>query len=218
MVRVAGMTGPLPQGKTTVILDETVDAAGTTVREFGIDSDSVLISVFAEAVTGDLDIVVKTVTDDNEDIKQVPVITFPTITAATSNLIIRKAAAVMSRIRIEVTYTGTATYQVWARGIGTGEASVRILGANDGSASQLDVGTTATLLVPTALTDRSGIIVKNNGSGTLYIGFTAGEATVAGGYPLTANESMGMDIAAGAEVYGVADAGTIDVRILEAGT
>lgn len=212
------LTGPLPQGKTAVVIDETVTAAGLTVKEFGIDSDSVLISVFAENVTGDLDIVVKTVTDNNLGIKELPVITFPTITAATSNLIIRKAAAVMSRIRIEVTYTGTATYQVWARGVGTGEASVRILGASDGSSTQVDIGSvTPTLLVPSALADRSGIIIKNyNASGVLYLGYSSAEANSLTGYPIGPNEALAIDISASGAIYGIASTGTIDCRIMQA--
>jgi hypothetical protein len=213
------LTSPLPAGKTAVIIDEVVTEAGTTVMEFGIDSDSVLISLFAEAVTGSLDVVVKTVTDNNQDVKQLPVITFPTITAATSNLVIRKAAAVMSRIRVEATYTGAATFQVWARGVGSGETSVRILGAANGQASQTDVGTTASLLVGAAVNDRTGIIIRNNNpSGVLYLGFSVAETTLANGYPLGPGENVSMDMAADAQIYGIADVGTIDTRIMESST
>jgi hypothetical protein len=213
------LQGPLTRGKTITVLSESPTAAGAEARQFSLDADNILVSLFATAVTGTLDVKVETLTTDDPTDKAIEVITFPSVTAATSNLLIKKTAAVMSRIRITATYTGSATYEVRARGIGTGETSVKILGPAEGSASQIDVPASATLILPAATNDRNGIVIKNfetAGTKILYLGYTAVEATTAVGFPLEGKESLGIDLAAGTEIYAIADSGTIDVRLLEA--
>lgn len=208
------LPGALPQGKERLVIDEAPTAAGSNTIELGVDADTVIVSLFVTSVSGDLDVSVKTKGGSGT----VEVIKFPTVSSPTADLLIRKAAAIMDRIQITATYTDAVDYEIRVRGVGTGEASVRILGANDATASQEDISTTAAVLVPAALTDRAGLIVKNNNSsGILYIGFTAAEATSANGYPVGAGESLGIDVAAGQEIYGVASSGTIDVRLMEAG-
>lgn len=210
--------GPIPRGKTRRVIDEVATAAGTTTREFGIDSDSALISLFVESTSGDVDVVVKTLTEDGKEFVST---IFPTISSATANLVIRKAATAMTRLKVEVTYTGACTYEVRAKAIGFGEVSTKLLGAADATASQKDIGTTPTVLIPSALSDRAGLVVKNYGQNpgapTLFIGFTAAEAASGNGFPLEPGEPLGMDIDAGQEVYAVASSGTVDVRIIEAG-
>lgn len=207
--------GPLQAGQTRIVLDLEETDAGTKTEKFVIEADSILVSLFASTVDAELDVVVSTYTESG---KEVDIITFPQLTASTTNLVIRKAAATMSNIIVRATYTGAATFEVRARGIGTGEASVRILAANEAKASQTDVGTSAQLLVGAALNDRAGLVVKNNNETAgqkLYLGFTLAEATAATGYPLGPLEALGIDVAAGQEVYAIGTT-TIDVRILEA--
>ncbi len=64
------------------------------------------------------------------------------------------------------------------------------------------------------LEHRRALAIHNNGPGILYIG-NAG-VTTANGFPLAANEKIGLDITGNSNVtiYGVSD-GTSDVRILE---
>lgn len=214
-----GIRGPLPQGKTATIMGSqngASDLEGTLVKEFSLDADSILVSLFATSVAGTLDVSVSTFTEEG---KEVNVITFPQVTTTSTSLVIRKAAAVMSNIRVTATAAGgAATFEVRARGIGTGEASVRILAANEAKASQTDVSTSATLLIPAALNDRAGLVIKNNNAtagNILYIGFTLAEATTGNGYPLGPLEALGIDVSAGQEVYAIGST-TIDVRILEA--
>jgi hypothetical protein len=206
--------GALPQGKERLAIKEAPTAAGSKVVEFGVDADTVILSLYATSVSGDLDVTAETLGGEGS----VEVISFPTISSPTTDLLIKKAATSMDRIRITATYTDGCDYEVRVRGIGTGATSVQILGAQDAKASQEDIGTTASVLVPSALTDRAGLILKNNNtSGILYIGFTSGEATTGNGYPIGPGESIGIDVAAGQEVYGIASAGTVDVRLMEAG-
>ena len=206
--------GALPRGKERQVIAESPTAAGSKTVELGVDADTVIVSLFVSSVSGDLDVSVDTLGGD----ASVQVISFPTVSSPTADLLIRKAAAIMDRIRITATYTDAVDYEVRVRGVGTGEASVKILGVNDATASQNDVSTTEEILVPASLTDRAGLILKNNSStGILYIGFTVAETTAANGYPIGPGEALGIDVAAGQEIYGIASAGTIDVRLMEAG-
>lgn len=210
------VTRPLPNGKQITVMDLSPSAGGSHTETFAIDADTLLISLFAVSVSGTLDVSVETFTDDN---KSVEIIQFPQLNSATSNLLLRRAAVSMQNVRITATYSAAAEFEIRARGLATGETSVRILGANTGRAAQIDIDTTSQVLVPSALTDRTGIVIKNNNSsGILYLGYSASEATVADGYPVGPGESIGMDVSAGAEIYARASTGTIDVRLMEAST
>ena len=206
--------GAVAQGKTNTIINESTTVAGIITEYFTVETDSVLISLYADVVSGTLDVSVYTLTDNG---KELGVITFPQLTAPTSELLLKKAAVVMSRVKVVATYTGATTFEVRARGISTGETSVKIIGAATGKTSKETVTTSTTILIPAALNDRSGLILKNfSTTGTLYIGYTLIEATSLVGYPISPGESLGMDISSGVAVYAVASAGTIDVRIMEA--
>jgi hypothetical protein len=205
--------GPIPYGKTETIISRAASSAGTITEYFHIESDSVLVSLFADVVSGTLDVAVFTLTEEG---KEIGIINFPSLSAPTSELLLKKAAAAMSRIKVVATYSGATTFEVRARSIGAGESSVKILGASQAKASQLTVGTTPTLLFPVSLTDRAGMIVKNNGtSAILYIGYTVAEATTGNGYPVGPGESIGIDVGSGATIYGRSSTGTIDVRLME---
>lgn len=206
---------PLKLGKEITVLNKTAPAAGSDEVSFIIESDTVLVSLQASVVTGDLDVDVFT---EGTDGVQVRTINFPTLTAPTTDLVLRKASATMQKIVVKVTYTGSCSFIIRARGTATGEASFRILGNNDLLMSQKDVSTTAVSLIAAGLTDRSSVAVKNNNTtGILYVGGSAGEATTTDGWPVGPQEVFVVDIAAGQELYGIADAGTIDVRLSESG-
>lgn len=208
--------GALALGKTETIVSETASIAGSKSVDFTVESDSILISVYAEVVSGSLSISVYTLTDNG---KEVAVINFPVLTAPTSELLLKKAAAVMSRVKVVATYSGATTFEVRARGINAGETSVKLLGSSSGKASQVSVGTTPMPLFPVSLQDRAGLIVKNNSnSGILYIGYSIGEAVVGNGYPIGAGESLGIDIGSGVIVYARSDVGTLDIRLMESGS
>lgn len=210
------VTTPLPLGKTILVLDQTETAAATRITRFSIDADSILVSVFVESIaSGTIDVSVWTETDAG---KELQVISFPSLSAVTSNLLLKKAAACMSRIYVKVVSTGVCKYEVRARGISAGELNVRIQGASTGSATNTTITNTASVLIPGSLSDRTALIIKNNNAvGKLYIGFTLAEATTTGGYPLGPTESLGIDIETGTVVYAIADVPSIDVRLLQAG-
>lgn len=207
--------GPIPYGKTETIINKVATVAGSVTEYFHIESDSVLMSLFADVVSGTLTVSVYTLTEEG---KEVGIVNFPVLAAPTSELLLKKAAAAMSRIKVVATYSGATTFEVRARSIGAGEASVKILGPANGEASKTSITNTATAVIPASTVDRTGMILKNwSQSGILYLGFTQAEANPTTGYPITPGESLGMDVAAGVVIWAVSDSGTIDVRIMEAG-
>lgn len=199
------------------LIDEITVGSGSTVREGSIKSDSILVSLWVDSVTsGTLSVSVYTLTDAG---KETEVITFPDISSNTTELLLRKSAVSLQRFRVVANYTGVCEYEVYVRAIeGAGESSARILGATNWKVSQATVGTTAAVLIGAALSDRAGVVVKNwSVTQTIYLAETLAKATVGLGYPLAARDAIAMDIAAGAEVYAVADAAGADARIAESG-
>jgi hypothetical protein len=206
--------GPIPYGKTETIISRTAIIAGTITEYFHIESDSVLVSVFADVVSGTLDVSVYTLTEEG---KEIGIITFPQLSAPTSELLLKKAAAAMSRIKVVATYSGATTFEVRARSIGAGESTVKILGASSGQTSAGTVTVTPSVLIAASLGDRTGLIIKNySPSATIFLGYTLAAANPTTGYPLGPGESLGMDISSGVALYAVASAGTVDIRIMVA--
>lgn len=212
----ARFKGPLHLGKTGLVMREAPASSGSKEVTFTTDAESILISLYASSVSGTLDVEVWTVGADGEELK---VITFPQLSSSTSELVLRKAAATLDNVRVRAAYSDAAEFDIRAKGIGTGDLSVQILGQSEARASQEDVGTAPpTLLIAASLTDRAGMIIKNfSSTETLYVGFTEAETTASNGYPLSPGESLGLDVASGQEVYGVSSSGTIDTRLMEAG-
>jgi hypothetical protein len=207
---------PLPVGKTTPLVRQETAADGVWEATLTIDSDSVLLSLFVSSLaSGNLDVVAYTFAEAG---KEAEIITFPTIVAPTSELLLRKAAATLSNIRVVVTATGLATFDLRAKAISAGESSVKIVGAADLITDQLTVGNTPTSLIATSLTDRLGLVIRNwSSTDTLYIGETALKATTSAGYPIAPGESLGIDIQAGQSLFGTADPTSVDLRIMQAG-
>jgi len=79
--------------------------------------------------------------------------------------------------------------------------------------SSVSIGTSATLIPTSALSNRKSITIKNNGSNTIFIGGSG--VTTGNGYPLNVNESLDIDLDDNANIYGIVASGTEDLRILE---
>lgn len=207
---------PLTPGKELQAIDAIATEAGVQSVKFAIDSETILVSLYVESVAGDLDVVVETYGKDIGE--AIPVIAFPTISAPTTSLILKKASAAMQHIRVTATYTDACTFNVRVRGISGGATDVKILGAGNAVATNAVITTTPAVIVPVSLTDRTGVVVKNNNaSGILYLGFSLAEATLSTGYPIGPKEALALDVASGVAVYGVSDSVNIDIRLLEAG-
>jgi hypothetical protein len=207
----------LVSGTQDRLINETTLGAGSTVREFSIQSDAVLATLWVDSVaSGTLEVNVYTLTDTG---KEKLLFSFPSVSASTTSLLLKKSSICMQRVRLEAVYSGVCTYEVYCRAISTiGEASIRIVGSLDWSVDQVNVGTSPMQIIPVSLTDRQGLLVKNwLGGGILYIAESQSKLLAGKGYPLAMKDALAMDVAGGSELWGVSSSGTIDVRIVEAG-
>lgn len=77
----------------------------------------------------------------------------------------------------------------------------------------------STEIIPSALTNRDGIIVKNTSdTTTLWVGFLETEVDDGPdgqGYPLAPSEAIGIDIGPSVSFWGYADGGEVRVSILQ---
>lgn len=195
------------------ILTETTVGAGSSTRDFIIQSDAVLGTLSVDAIVGTLDVSIYGFVADEE----ILVFSFPTISAPV-DLVLKRSGPTVSNLRVRSTYTGICNYKVQCRAINSGSSDVKILGAAGFTVSQQTVNTVPLLLIPSALVDRSGLVLKNwSATQTVYIAESAVKATSAVGYPLSAKDALAVDVTAGAEVWAVADAAGADIRIGESG-
>jgi hypothetical protein len=216
---------PLDVGKELQVANLVVTEAYSQAYDFACDSEAILVSLFVDTTAGDVDVKVYTQGEKGHTLE---VISFPTVSAPTSELLIKKTAVALRRIRVVVTTTDAAEFEIRARGISNGISSVKIEGSSDADNYGILVDTTPRLLLPVALTDQNGVSVRNNStSGILYVGFkstiTAANTAVVGvadlnaAMPIVPGASMGIDIQAGVTLYGVSDGPDLDIRIMQLG-
>lgn len=198
------------------VLHESPTEAGSRSIEGSIRSDSLLATLWVDSSAGDLTITIYTLTDAG---KEVELFHFPTVSAGTTNLLLKKSGISLQRFRIQADYTDACSYEVYIRAVqGAGESSTRILGSSDWRVSQQNVGTTPQILIAASLEDRNGVLVKNwDDTGTLWIGESLAKADPSVGYPLAPKDALALDIAAGAAVYAVGSEAVVDVRFAESG-
>jgi hypothetical protein len=214
IVKLGGV--PLSPGKIITVVQADNFLAGTRSYTFTSDSDAVLFSLWVDSVpTGSLSVTIYTFTENS---KEVSVLAFPTITASTTELLLRKTAVSLSNLRVEIALTtGTASLEVRARGLTAGESTAKISGQTTWTVTQASITTAPSSLVPASLVDRNGLVIKNAGSNSIYLGETVVNATPALGWPLSPGESLAMDLGAGQSIYASTQAGTSDARIAQAG-
>lgn len=201
-------------GRTLVLFDGTLTGNATKTVNFVLHADTLLLSVFVRSVANSVTVSCDTFTLEGEASE---VILFPAVSAPTTELILKKAAVALANCKLKINHTANCELQVVAKGLTAGELNTRILSANTATAYSASVTNTAAVLIPATLFDRSGLVIKNTSSASVYIGFSLAEATIAGGWLLTQNESLSIDLAAGQAVFAVrATPGTSDIRIIEA--
>lgn len=214
---IAVQTSPLPQGKTVRVTKEIAAIAGTKSWTLSTDADALLVSLYVTSVSGNLDVSVYTQIEEGKDLL---VANFPTISAPTANLLLKKAAQIINQVKIVATWDDATEFEIYGRGVSAAESSVKILGNGVATASQTNILTSPTLVIPASITDRSGVVIKNNnglGGAAIYFGFSIAEASLETGYPLSAQESIALDVASGVEIYAISTVGTTDLRILQGG-
>lgn len=215
----ARTASPLTLGKEVEIFNQSVTGSGTLEEKLAVDAESVLVSLYVTSTSGDVDVEVFT---EGADGQEVSIISFPTIAAPTSQLLLRKAASTMQRIKFRVAYTGDCTFTIRARGVSAGASSVTIEGSSNVTVTRTSVTTTAAVLLAAALEDRRGILIENisdlaGPSSTIYFAETLAKATTGLGHPIRPGGNVAIDLQAGAELYAVAASGTVAVSVIEAG-
>jgi hypothetical protein len=223
-------------GTQVRFINETTVGAGTTSLDGSLKGDSLLASLYVDSISsGTLTVSVFTLTDSG---KEALLFSFPIVAAPTASLLLKASGISLQRFRVQADYTGICTYEVYVRsidGVGTqdinvlgqpiqvtvasGNIDVRILPPSVWQTSQVTVGTSAVTIIPAALTDRKGLLVKNWSSTTdCYIAESLPAASTATAYPLSARDAIAIDLTAGTAVYGITVSGTADIRIVQAGS
>jgi hypothetical protein len=169
----------------------------------------------SSVTSGDLSIVVYTLTDSG---KEVDIITFPTISAPTANLLLKKSAVTLQRFKLVATCTGACDYEVYVRAMmSAGEASVNVIGSANLATSAVTVTAVPSILIPASLTDRNGLsIINYDGTGTLFVSEDIGKLTTQA-WPIPSGGGWSLDVASGVTIYAVSNGGPLDVRIAESG-
>lgn len=203
-------------GTQEQLIAEAPTQAGVTTRDGSVKTDSLLATLWVNSTAGNLDVTVYTLTDEG---KMVELFHFPTISAGSTDLLLKKSGVSLQRFLVRAEYSGACDYEIYIRAVtGAGESSTRILGASNWRVSQVGITNVASVLIPASLDDRNGILVKNwDDTGTLYIAEDISKATILEGYPLAPKDALALDIASGASVYAIADELVVDVRIAESG-
>ena len=207
---------PLPPGKTILVMGESPNGAGSLSRIFTLDSDTFQTSLFVSSISGSLTITLSTITGEG---KEKEVITYSPVTSPSTELDLKRAVSAMGVIKATAVFTGACSFELRAKGLSNGQMSATIQSATTAKASQINISGTPAILLPAALVDRKGVIIKNNGTGAhvLYLGFSQAQASTGTGYPLGKGEALALDVAPGAVIWAVSGNNTIDVRIIEAG-
>lgn len=206
----------LHNGTQARVLAETTTGAGESRAEGSIQSDSLLATLWVDSISsGTLTVSLWTLTDTGKETK---LFTFPTLTGPSTELLLRKSGNSMQRYYVKAEYTGVCQYEVYVRAIeGAGESSARILGSDSLRTSSSAVTTTAAVLIPASLTDRSGLVIKHwGGTGNLFLSEDITKLPSAA-YPLSPKDAIAMDVAAGVTIYAVSDSGSLDIRVAESG-
>lgn len=204
-------------GVQQLLIKETKLAGGVTVKEEAIRSDALLITLWVSSISGTLDVSVTQLTDDG---KESGLVSFPTLSATTAILLTKKSGVTLSRFKVTAAYSAACSYEIYVRPIeSAGDSTTKLLGQSTLTATQITVSTSPVLLIPAALTDRAGLIIRNwnQTTGVLYVAESGAADLTTTAYPVGPTEALSIDLASGAAVYGVSDSGSIDVRILQAG-
>lgn len=193
------------------IIQEAPTGPGTTERSVSVQTDSVLVTLYANSVSDTLAVTVYAVAEVGQE---TVLFSFPVLSSGTTDLLLKRAAVTTANLIVRATYTGACDYTVHARAINGGITNSKITGAENLTTSQITVGTDPTRIVVAALADRSGILIKNWSVGVdVYVG----ESDTRMLYPLSGRDALSIDLAAGQELWAQTLSGTADLRIAQVG-
>jgi hypothetical protein len=111
---IVNLNTPLDHGKELQLAKESITSANTCTYAFSLDAEAALLSIFVSATTGDVNVQVFT---EGSDGTIANLYTFPTISSPTSELILKQIVPPLRKLRVKVTCTDTATFELRARGV-----------------------------------------------------------------------------------------------------
>jgi hypothetical protein len=201
-------------GRTLTVVREAKAEADSISRVVAMATEGALISLFVSHIMGSLTVSVYTYTEPD---KRQKLFDFAPITEPTTELLIKATSPIMSYLEFECIHNGACTYEMHVRGIDANQGSTKILAPAALSAKKVIHGTLPAVLIPATFMNRSAVIIKNLSTGTLYLGGSLSEATIATGFPVLAGEAITIDIAGGQAVYAVGTTTGMDIRYMESG-
>lgn len=201
----------LNAGVQSRLIQESPTGPGMTEKSVSVQTDSVLVTLYANSVSATLAVTVYAVAEVGQETE---LFSFPVLTSGTTDLLLKRAAVTTSHIVVRATYTGSCEYTVHARAINGGITNSKITGAEHLVTSQISVSTVPTKIVLATLVDRSGILIKNWSVGVdVYVG----ESDTRMYYPLSGRDALSIDLAAGQEIWAYTLSGSADLRIAQVG-
>lgn len=205
----------LKTGLQELVIREAPVAGGTIVRDVSVQSDAALFLLWVNSTSGPINVTIYGVLDSG---KEVSILTFPTVTTPTTELIQKRSGTVPTRLKVVVTHDNACDIELSVRAVSTGSSDTRILGGASLKISKKTVTSVPALLIPASLTDRTALAIKNYSSaGTIYVAETIAKANQANGWPIGPKDALGLDIQAGVELYASAVDGPCDIRLIESG-
>jgi hypothetical protein len=216
--------GILQKNIARPVIDETVTGAGTITREMLITSGTLIVGLLVEAISGSVDVVVKTYEGDDSS-SAVEILSWNNVTATTASWSIKKADLCLSRVIITVTYTNNTTLKVVLKSTDGGESTeprdVDVITdiserANTLEAIRTTLGTTATRV--STPTDAEVMWIKHmDTTRVVWVG-NSSAITAAGSdvFPLGAGEVYKVRLRTGDnnEVYAILEDGVSYIYVL----
>lgn len=206
------------------VLRRDTTEAGSADVDFIVQSDSVLTTLFAEVLTGTLDVSVYAITvggpADPTPAHEVLLYSFPQISAPSADLLIQTAAATTERVRVKAVWTGEAKFDIQARAINGGTSTTRVVTAGSVEMDQTEINTgTPQIIIPASLQDSVGFMLRNwssNGA-IIYVAETEAKAVPAKGWPLGPGDVIDVSVKAGQAYYASSTVDGADLRIVKGG-
>ena len=127
----------LNTGVQAGVINESPTALGTTRAQAVIQSDAVMATLFVTSVTGTLDVSVYAVLDPQSNTKKRLLFSFPTMSAATSNLIILTSPTTTATVLVEAVYSDACEYEVQLRAIAGDPQQYNVFDNRDGETAAL---------------------------------------------------------------------------------
>lgn len=209
-------------GSQYVLLRETPTAASTFDVVFVNQADAVLLTLFVNSTAGDVDVKLYNITQggpaDSQPPQESQVLSFPTVNAPTATLLVQVAPVTTSRLRLKVTTTGAADFEVQARAINGGASNTRVISSSSIRTDQKTINTGAPQeIIPASLTDQIGFMIRNwsaNGA-NIFWSTDVSKATPAQGWPLSPGDVSSISVRGGQAVYASSDVDGADLRLVE---